>query len=70
MNNLTKKDIIDLIKGEIESSKSKTVMKDVFYNEMESTKFKKLVKNISKDVLEDFHKTIWVKRDFWKSNIK
>jgi len=70
MNNLTKKDIIDIIKSEIESSKNKSVIKDVFYNEVNTTKFNKIIKDITKDTLEDFYKTLWTKREFWKSNIK
>lgn len=46
-------------------------IKDVVDDEVKSDKeLEKLVVNITKDALEQLYKTLWTKRQFWKSQIK
>ena len=43
---------------------------DIVEKELKGTKFKKEVVNISKDVLEQLYRELWMRRMFWKHAIK
>ena len=45
-------------------------VKDIVNKEIKGTKFQKEVVKISKDVLEQLYKELWMRRMFWKSAIK
>lgn len=75
----TKADITKLIKSVIDDIKKD----DNFYNsnafkkkvkeyndDYTSSEFKKAVKSITADSLEDLYRSLWVKRAFWKTDIK
>ena len=43
---------------------------NIVSKELKGTKFKKEVVKISKDVLEQLYKELWMRRMFWKNAIK
>jgi len=45
-------------------------VKDIVNKEIKGTKFQKEVEKISKDVLEQLYRELWMRRMFWKSAIK
>jgi hypothetical protein len=45
-------------------------VKDIVNKEIKGTKFQKEVVKISKDVLEQLYRELWMRRMFWKSAIK
>lgn len=45
-------------------------VKDIVEKELKGTKFRKEVVNISKDVLEQLYRELWMRRMFWKGPIK
>jgi len=57
------------IKAAFGSNLEKKV-KDIVEKELKGTKFKKEVVNISKDVLEQLYRELWMRRMFWKNAIK
>jgi hypothetical protein len=73
---LTKTDenkINAMIRKEIKAAFGKDLekkVKDIVAKELKGTKFKKDVVKISKDVLEQLYKELWMRRQFWKNAIK
>jgi len=57
------------IKAAFGSNLEKKV-KDIVEKELKGTKFKKEVVNISKDVLEQLYRELWMRCMFWKNAIK
>ena len=53
-------------------NESKTIGKilDIVNKEIKGTKFQKEVVKISKDVLEQLYRELWMRRMFWKNAIK
>jgi len=45
-------------------------VKDIVVKELKGTKFQKEVVKISKDVLEQLYRELWMRRMFWKNAIK
>jgi uncharacterized hydantoinase/oxoprolinase family protein len=45
-------------------------VKDIVDKEIKGTKFEKQVVKISKDVLEQLYRELWMRRMFWKNAIK
>jgi len=45
-------------------------VKDIVTKEIKGTKFEKQVVKISKDVLEQLYRELWMRRMFWKYAIK
>tara|TARA_R110002051_G_scaffold195282_1_gene263436 strand:- start:74 stop:334 length:261 start_codon:yes stop_codon:yes gene_type:complete len=45
-------------------------VKDLVGKELKGTKFQKEVVKISKDVLEQLYRELWMRRMFWKNAIK
>jgi len=45
-------------------------VKDIVNKEIKGTKFEKQVIKISKDVLEQLYRELWMRRMFWKNAIK
>tara|TARA_B100000674_G_C37334702_1_gene686907 strand:- start:324 stop:584 length:261 start_codon:yes stop_codon:yes gene_type:complete len=45
-------------------------VKDIVSKEIKGTKFEKQVIKISKDVLEQLYRELWMRRMFWKNAIK
>jgi hypothetical protein len=45
-------------------------VKDIVGKEIKGTKFEKEVVKISKDVLEQLYRELWMRRMFWKNAIK
>ena len=45
-------------------------VKDIVSKEIKGTKFEKEVVKISKDVLEQLYRELWMRRMFWKNAIK
>jgi len=45
-------------------------VKDIVGKEIKGTKFQKEVVKISKDVLEQLYRELWMRRMFWKNAIK
>ena len=45
-------------------------VKDIVAKELKGTKFQKEVVKISKDVLEQLYRELWMRRMFWKNAIK
>ena len=45
-------------------------VKDIVSKEIKGTKFEKQVVKISKDVLEQLYRELWMRRMFWKNAIK
>ena len=45
-------------------------VKDIVGKELKGTKFEKEVVKISKDVLEQLYRELWMRRMFWKNAIK
>ena len=43
---------------------------DIVQKELKGTKFQKEVVKISKDVLEQLYRELWMRRMFWKNAIK
>ncbi len=67
------KKIQSMIKKEIKQSFGSDLEKKVqsiVSKEIKGSKFEKEVVKISKDVLEQLYKQLWMKRMFWKSGIK
>ena len=73
---LTKTDEIKIgvmVRKEIKDAFGKDLekkVKDIVSKELKGTKFQKEVVNISKDVLEQLYKELWLRRMFWKNAIK
>ena len=73
---LTKTDekkIESMIRKEIKQSFGSDLEKKVstiVAKEIKGSKFEKQVVKISKDVLEQLYKQLWMRRMFWKSGIK
>lgn len=71
MSDLTKKEVNQMIKDEF-----KKFVNNDLDNEVEkiirksSSKSRGEVTKTIKDAIEKFAKVLWVKRDFWKSDIK
>tara|TARA_B100000886_G_scaffold285246_1_gene209690 strand:- start:233 stop:493 length:261 start_codon:yes stop_codon:yes gene_type:complete len=62
-----------MIRKEIKNSFGKDLEKkvrDVVEKEIKGTKFEKEVVKISKDVLEQLYRELWMRRMFWKNAIK
>tara|TARA_B100001778_G_C18581290_1_gene627557 strand:- start:174 stop:434 length:261 start_codon:yes stop_codon:yes gene_type:complete len=45
-------------------------VKDIVTKEIKGTEFEKQVVKISKDVLEQLYRELWMRRMFWKNAIK
>ncbi len=45
-------------------------VKDIIEKEIKGTKFEKRIVDITKDVLEQLYRQLWMKRMFWKNAIK
>ena len=43
---------------------------DIIQKEIKGTKFEKRVMEISKDVLEQLYRELWMRRTFWKNAIR
>ena len=62
-----------MIRKEIKNSFGKDLEKkvrDIVEKEIKGTKFEKEVVKISKDVLEQLYRELWMRRMFWKNAIK
>lgn len=62
-----------MIRKEIKNTFGKDLerkVKDIVTKELKGTKFKKEVVKISKDVLEQLYRELWMRRTFWKNAIK
>lgn len=62
---MVRKEIKDAFGKDLEKK-----VKDIVSKELKGTKFQKEVVNISKDVLEQLYKELWLRRMFWKNAIK
>jgi len=62
---LIRKEIKDAFGSDLEKKVSTIVAKEI-----KGSKFEKQVVKISKDVLEQLYKQLWMRRMFWKSGIK
>ena len=62
---MIRKEIKDAFGSDLEKKVINIVSK-----ELKGTKFKKEVVKISKDVLEQLYKELWMRRMFWKNAIK
>mgnify|MGYP001306106429 FL=1 len=62
---MIRKEIKDAFGSDLEKKVINIVSK-----ELKGTKFKKEVVKISKDVLEQLYKELWLRRMFWKNAIK
>ena len=62
---MIRKEIKDAFGNDLEKKVINIVSK-----ELKGTKFKKEVVKISKDVLEQLYKELWMRRMFWKNAIK
>ena len=62
---MIRKEIKDAFGSDLEKKVTNIVSK-----ELKGTKFKKEVVKISKDVLEQLYKELWMRRMFWKNAIK
>jgi hypothetical protein len=73
---LTKTDetkIERMIRKEIKQSFGKDLdkkVRDIVQKEIKGTKFEKHIVNITKDVLEQLYRQLWMRRMFWKNGIK
>jgi len=68
-----KKDIGIMIRKEIKDAFGKDLEKkvtDMVDKQLKGTKFEKEVVKISKDVLEQLYRELWMRRMFWKNAIK
>ena len=62
-----------MIRKEIKDAFGKDLEKkvtDIVQKELKGTKFQKEVVKISKDVLEQLYRELWMRRMFWKNAIK
>ncbi len=62
-----------LIRKEIKDAFGKDLekkVKDIIQKEIKGTKFEKHVVAITKDVLEQLYRQLWMRRMFWKNAIK
>ena len=59
---------LDVLNGNI-SKEIKRII-DIIQKEIKGTKFEKRVMEISKDVLEQLYRELWMRRMFWKNAIK
>ena len=71
MTNPEKKEIIDIVKSEIKNFAQDTMDKEVkkILQNKSSQSRKELIDTI-KNSLESAFKVLWIKRDFWKTDIK
>ncbi|MCK9544504.1 MAG: hypothetical protein M0R03_20995 [Novosphingobium sp.] len=49
---------------------TKTEVKKIIKDELKLKETEKMIKKIIADSFEEFHKTMWVKRSFWKNDLK
>ena len=62
-----------MIRKEIKDAFGKDLEKkvtDIVEKQLKGTKFEKAVIKISKDVLEQLYRELWMRRMFWKNAIK
>ncbi len=62
-----------MIRKEIKDAFGKDLekkVKDIVSKELKGNPFEKEVKKISKDVLEQLYRELWMRRMFWKNGIK
>tara|TARA_R110002110_G_scaffold136017_2_gene320558 strand:- start:60 stop:320 length:261 start_codon:yes stop_codon:yes gene_type:complete len=62
-----------MIRKEIKDAFGKDLEKkvsDIIQKELKGSKFEKAVVKISKDVLEQLYRELWMRRMFWKNAIK
>ena len=62
---LIRKEIKKSFGGDLEKK-----VKAIITKELKGSKFEKEVVKISKDVLEQLYKQLWMRRMFWKNGIK
>ena len=68
---ITEKELDKKLKEFMNSKAFTQKIKDVVDDEVKSDKeLEKLIVDITKDALEQLYKTLWTKRQFWKSQIK
>lgn len=61
---MIRKEIKDAFGNDLEKK-----VKDIISKELKGKPFEKEVKNISKDVLEQLYRELWMRRMFWKNGI-
>lgn len=61
---LIRKEIKDAFGSDLEKK-----VKDIIEKEIKGTKFEKHVVEITKDVLEQLYRQLWMRRMFWKNAI-
>lgn len=62
---LIRKEIKDAFGSDLEKR-----VKDIIQKEIKGTKFEKNIVAITKDVLEQLYRELWMRRMFWKNAIK
>ena len=62
---MIRKEIKDAFGGDLEKKVTNIVNKEI-----KGTKFEKEVVKISKDVLEQLYRELWMRRMFWKNALK
>lgn len=68
---LTKSDIKDEVIKVLDSNEFKRKITDLVANELKShPELQKQVVEITRNVLTQLYKTLWVKRSFWQSQLK
>lgn len=62
---MIRKEIKDAFGNDLEKK-----VKDIISKEIKGTQFEKEVKEITKDVLEQLYRELWMRRMFWKAAIR
>ena len=69
--NLTKSDISKELKVYMSSGEFKTKVEKIVKDRIKNDKaLEDKVVDITKNVLTQLYKSLWVKRDFWRNNLK
>jgi len=68
---LTKADVKSIVKSELNGNDLKNKVVDIINKEVKGNKhLEDKVVDITKNVLTQLYKQLWVKRNFWKSGLK
>jgi len=68
---LTKNDVKDIVDQKLKTKDVETMIKNIITKHLEKDKdLESKIVDITKSVLTQFHKALWVKRQMWLSHIK
>ena len=71
MTSPDKKEVVDIVNSEIKKFKSDHLDKEMKkYIASSNSQSRKELVSLIKDSLEAVYKMLWMKRDFWKTDIK